>query len=1085
MTYTVPPDLFPRARQILLPLVATQDEREALLTEAFYLLDPLLYGISRKGSPKVFAVNCLKKLLDYGCLSKGEHSLARLLLTARYDYGAEKHAEIDALISMANTLCQSAVPAPTPTAIAVPAAGPAPVQTIATPRDERRPTVFISYYHGDADFANQLIADLSAAGHACWIDTSAIKGGDEWVLTIAEGIINSYGLVVIVTFEALQSKWVQKEILWAQQKKKRIVPVILENVLNEMRFFPLVDCQGVTLFDSDYVTALPKLLRSLPPFVLPDVEISEAQSGASRHRPGAVPRKLELAYLERLKLEELLSTEKYTPMGGSSQQRQHRAEMRAVFELLPMGKERMVQQETRRFENAVEEIHRIRRAVLLGEPGGGKTTTIWKLAADLVEAALQDREAPIPLLIRLGRWTDADQPLHAFIAAQLGDLGDRLDLLLSEERAALLLDGLNELPASQHEEKYPRVQRFIEQHPKLLAVVSCRELDYTIDLGFDRISITPLDPIRIREFAGRYLGEGKGEALFWQLAGGDTVRKIWEVWQAAGATFELFWTAQDIPKDEPNVYGRTSGEQDRVWREKVRGTHTLMELASNPYMLLMLTSVYAEQGELPENRGELFQLFVGTLLKRERIPENEQTPLTENLARVAYEMQIRRAPDDKDDAGGALTVLPEDEVNAILGERMLYLAGSASILSVGEQVRFTHQLLQEYFAAKHMDIEFRAGRLKAADIWPPDRWWERTNWEEAGILLAGLYSDDCTPIVEWVAEANPEVAARCVTLSGAGLAATTRERLRTRWIPRLTDLKRDPNPKARAAVGRALGLTGSDNRKGVGMVEKPFGDGRIVPLPDIDWVEIPGGEFQYGDTNEPAAKPQNLTLPTFHISRYPVTCAQFQTFLDDPEGYADPRWFDGLAARDDDRPMGEQYFKFANHPRDTVNWYQGMAFCRWFSWRCDSTYDLKKVEEWSVRLPTEYEWEKAARGASGQEGGRLYPYEGDFDATKCNTRETGLGQTSAVGIFPNGASPYGVMDMSGNVWEWCLSDYDKPALEARKENLRTTNSRVLRGGSWFNNQVNARAVFRHFIHPAFRNVKFGFRVVVVVGPPSL
>jgi formylglycine-generating enzyme required for sulfatase activity len=482
MTYTVPPDLFPRARQILLPLVATQVEREALLTEAFYLLDPLLYGISRKGSPKVFAVNCLKKLLDYGCLSKGEHSLARLLLTARYDYGAEKHAEIDALISIANALCQSAVPAPKPAAIAVPAAGPAPVQTIATPRDERRPTVFISYYHGDADFANQLIADLSAAGHACWIDTSAIKGGDEWVLTIAEGIINSYALVVVVTFEALQSRWVQKEILWAQQKKKRIV-------------------QG---------------------------------------------------------------------------------------------------------------------------------------------------------------------------------------------------------------------------------------------------------------------------------------------------------------------------------------------------------------------------------------------------------------------------------------------------------------------------------------------------------------------------------------------------------------------------------------------------------LPDFDLVEVPGGEFQYGDEDTKyAAKLETLTLPTFHISRYPVTCAQFQAFLDDPEGYADPRWFDGLAAADDDRPMGEQYFTFANHPRDTVNWYQAMAFCRWFSWRCDSTYDLTKVEEWAVRLPTEYEWQKAARGASGQEGGRVYPYEGDFDATKCNTHETGLGQTSAVGIFPNGASPYGVMDMSGNVWEWCLSTYDKPELEARKEDLRTENSRVLRGGSWSYLQGYARAVSRDYFHPADRFNVIGFRVVVVGRPPSL
>ncbi len=787
MSPNPPHDLIQRARQILLPFVATEEDREALLTEAFFREDPLLYGIDRKGTAKAFAIKCIKKLIDYGCLAGGEHSLSRLLLTARYDCGVDKHAEIDALVGMANELCQFATPTPKHIAdIPAPVAGPAPIQTIKTPLNQRRPSVFISYYHGDKEFADQLISDLGSAGHACWIDTSAIKGGDEWVLTIADGILNSYALVPIVTLRALQSKWVQKEILWAQQKNKPIIPVILEDVMGEKGFLSLVDCQGVTLFNSDYITALSKLIRSLPPPALPDVDAGELQAEdaapdiasetISIFRPDSVPRKLELAYLERLKLEELLNTEKYTPMAGTSEQRLHRAEMRAVFELLPMGKDRKDDHQPRRFENAVEEILRIRRAVLLGEPGGGKTTTIWKLAADLVDTALKDRKAPIPLLIRLGKWTEAGQPLHVFITSQLGDLGAFLDKLLSEKHAALLLDGLNEMPAGQQEEKYPEVRRLIERHPDLLAVVSCREQDYRNDLDFDRINITPLDPTRIREFAGRYLGAGKGEALFWRLAGGDDVRATWETWQKVGAGFELFWTATDIPRENPNVYGSTSAQEDQIWREKVCSKHSMMELARNPYMLLMLTSVYAEQGELPENRGELFQLFVRTLLEREKIPEIEQAPLTDGLASVAYQMQIRRADDNE--GGNALTVLPQEEVKALLSDRLLYLAAGASILSVGEQVRFTHQLLQEYFAARHMDNEISTGRLKATGIWKPDRWWERTNWEEAAILLAGLYSDDCTPVVEWVAQANPEVAGMCVTRSGAGLADATRERLR-------------------------------------------------------------------------------------------------------------------------------------------------------------------------------------------------------------------------------------------------------------------------------------------------------------------
>jgi len=161
-----------------------------------------------------------------------------------------------------------------------------------------------------------------------------------------------------------------------------------------------------------------------------------------------------------------------------------------------------------------------------------------------------------------------------------------------------------------------------------------------------------------------------------------------------------------------------------------------------------------------------------------------------------------------------------------------------------------------------------------------------------------------------------------------------------------------------------------------------------------------------------------------------------------------------------------------------VNWYQALAFCRWFSWRLGGGYDLKKVGEWAVRLPTEFEWEKAARGTDG----RLYPYGNDFDAAKGNAYETGIGQTSAVGIFPNGASPYGVMDMSGNVWEWCLSDYGKPQLDVRKENLRTEQNRVLRGGAW-DAPLDARAVYRNYYLPADRFNLIGFRVVVV-RPPS-
>lgn len=939
-----------------------------------------------------------------------------------------------------------------------------------TQNQKRHPAVFVSYAHADAEFANRLVADLRAKGFECWSDSSAIRAGAQWTRSIAEGIANSSTVLVVVTQQALQSDWVEKEILWAQQQpeKKLVIPLLLENVTHEPGFIQLVNIQAVMFFGRDYALALEELLRALPDF--------------------SVSRQLELNYLAWLKQEELIYIDRYTPLGGGLQQ-QRRARMRVVCSLEPFDR----LQPVRPFVDAVKEIQRIRRAVLLGEPGGGKTTILWKLADDLAVAACQDDAEPIPLLIRLGFWDQAEQTLSEFIASQLqeaGELGMHLDTLLAQNRAALLLDGLNELPVAQRAVKYPQIRQFIENHPKLLAVVSCRKEDYAphydFDLGCDRINVLPLDVMRIRQFAVRYLPE-QGEAFFWKLAG-ERTRGFYDdfLTQVGAQHEEQFWLAEQPPQNLKWTYAWDDENEYSRWTEWISHRETpsgLMMLSRNPYMLWMLIRVYAEHGELPANRGDLFRKFVEELLEREKLPAAEWPPLIEGLAQVAYALQSQRSPDSeggKTGAGNALTVLPLQEVRNILDEPSLKLAGQASLLNPGEQVRFTHQLLQEYFAARYLQNRMSDGLSAAAALWPPERWWQRTNWEEVAILLAGLYPKDCSAVVEWIATANPEVAAQCATRSGADpLPVATLERLRKQWIPRLTDLINDPQPQARAAVGRALGLLDLDNRKGVGTVRDRSG----VLLPDFDWVEIPGGEFQYGDESEEDNKPRILTLPAFYISRFPVTYTQFQTFLDDPAGYADPRWFEGLAVDDDDHRISEQNFKFPNHPRDNVNWFQAIAFCRWLSWRLGGGTGLKKVADWAVRLPTEFEWEKAARGVDG----RLYPYGNEFDAAKGNFRagKNPIGQTSAVGIFPNGASPNSVEEMSGNVWEWCLSNYDSPALDVRKENLQTDNRRVLRGGAWYDPQLTAPAVYREETgYPARRNFMFGFRVVLLRPPSS-
>jgi len=349
-----------------------------------------------------------------------------------------------------------------------------------------------------------------------------------------------------------------------------------------------------------------------------------------------------------------------------------------------------------------------------------------------------------------------------------------------------------------------------------------------------------------------------------------------------------------------------------------------------------------------------------------------------------------------------------------------------------------------------------AGGIDAYWYWPDDRWWQRSGWEEAAVLLAGLYAEDCTPVIRWLEDDQPEVAAQCILESGAEIAdrETLLRELHDAWLSRMTDVEREPMPEARAAIGRALGRLELDDRKGVGL--GPDG------LPDIDWVEIPGGEFLYQEG-------ERRTCAPFRIARYPITHVQFQAFLDADDGYTDDRWWAGFD--DPVRQPAEAGWPIANHPRETVSWFEAMAFCTWLGHRLGVA-----AQDLAIRLPTEWEWERAARGTDG----RLYPWGQDYRRGYANIDETfrdagphDLGQTSPVGIYPQGASPNGVLDLAGNVWEWCLNEWSNPDQISRGG----SESRVLRGGSWYNYQVYARAVYRHSNLPSYRYDNFGFRVL--------
>ena len=254
-------------------------------------------------------------------------------------------------------------------------------------------------------------------------------------------------------------------------------------------------------------------------------------------------------------------------------------------------------------------------------------------------------------------------------------------------------------------------------------------------------------------------------------------------------------------------------------------------------------------------------------------------------------------------------------------------------------------------------------------------------------------------------------------------------------------------------------------RIGAGNALGALGDPRIKTLAPA-MITIPQGTFTMGDdeSGEDDEKPAHpVILDAFEIAKYPLTNQEYKVFLDSFGQTSDqdrsPRdWAQGRY------PTGK-----ANHPVVGVSWEDVTAYGEWLSEATGSEY----------RLPSEAQWERAARGA----GGRRYPWSDDFDADNCNTSDAGVGATTPVGIFPLGASSEGVLDMSGNVWEWCqdwyVESYYKTVAKAGPANNPTGPAsgsfRVVRGGSFLSFSSFARCTFRDGFTPVFRVYDLGVR----------
>jgi formylglycine-generating enzyme required for sulfatase activity len=271
------------------------------------------------------------------------------------------------------------------------------------------------------------------------------------------------------------------------------------------------------------------------------------------------------------------------------------------------------------------------------------------------------------------------------------------------------------------------------------------------------------------------------------------------------------------------------------------------------------------------------------------------------------------------------------------------------------------------------------------------------------------------------------------------LLASASPAQRERWLGPLLACVADPARPllARISAGNALGL---------------LGDPRADALTPRT-CRIPAGAFWMGtDPAEverearrwgiPAAWLEKSTprhrveLDAFEIAQHPVTQAEWARFLAETGVDARPACWS-----DDTAPRGR-----ANHPVHGVTWQGVLLYCEWVSERTGQAW----------RVPTEQEWERAARGTDA----RAFPWGDAFAAARCNTREGGVGGTTPIGVYPDGASPCGALDMAGNVEEW-VADLYAPYPGSRFADPDHGSYRMTRGGVWSLDGDLARCDRRH------------------------
>jgi formylglycine-generating enzyme required for sulfatase activity len=792
------------------------------------------------------------------------------------------------------------------------------------------------------------------------------------------------------------------------------------------------------------------------------------------------------------------------------------------------------------------------RVVLLGQPGSGKSCFLRYLALHHARA-FEERSpegwtgpALLPVLVPLAYLAEGAQPgqrgrkslVESFLRREVEERmqcsGFGMDLLLELEETGgiVCFDGLDEVASGVQAVVREAVADFAAVYSRCRILVTCRTDSYpnpSLQLaGWPEISLSPLDKDQKRDFihnwyrerqridpaAAKFYDE-KSQALETVLLDGDDSRRLSQLADSPLllTVMAVVHTQRGLPDARAAVYWECVELLLLRWQSLrslggVASQGLLDALKVETAIVLRAVQEIAYQGLLdssdPTNdrNGAILEEGLKTILSR-HFQDDEKVRTFLSFCESSNGLLLLQGKSRRPRA------LPDEPLQ--------------------KSYAFIHRTFQEYLAGLYLNRLPNLGGVLRQHLARDPRWRDVILFLADHLCFRDGDLERCEDVLRrlvlWDQEGEPDDAVwRAVWLSGDILIMLRRmlrgnpleERgLDGKIVKTLVRLLQAGalTAKERATAAQSLASLG-DPRPGVGTIQ-PRSGGSL--LPEIRWGLIPDGTLMMGASVEQAGEqkeragsikaypdevgPFPVSIRPFHLSIYPVTLEQFCCFAAS-DGYQNQVYWTSAGREWIQRRLKTAATLLhmwdadvehrANQPVTSVNWHEAVAFCRWLTvrFRKEGLLDAGEV----IRLPTEAEWEWAARGPEA----RWYPWGGEWRQDACNSYEARIGGPCAVGLFPRGVNWTGeIWDLSGNVLEWCSTKWERyykndwqersTRDEWRPEYLEGKAIRVLRGGYAVGEDIYqrvSRGGCRFFFSPHLVDRALGYSFRLVRAPAS-